>query len=159
TNGDRYKWTGREFDSESGLQYNRARYYNPLTGQWTTEDLLGFSAGDSNLHRYAGNNVANATDPSGGIVITIHGVWSGGTPWSFERAKMLRDYWNENDLRVKGEASTLSGLHTVLRYQWTGESGGKPPVWDGNNNPLRIKGYQKEEAKRFAKFINDLRNL
>src|SRR5206468_4002394 len=27
-NGDRYKWTGRELDSETNLQYNRARYYD-----------------------------------------------------------------------------------------------------------------------------------
>src|SRR5262249_15869850 len=31
-NGDRYKWTGRESDSETGLQYNRARYYVPGPG-------------------------------------------------------------------------------------------------------------------------------
>jgi len=26
-NGDRYKYTGREFDSETGQQFNRGRYY------------------------------------------------------------------------------------------------------------------------------------
>src|SRR5439155_648074 len=31
--GDRYQWTGREFDSETGLQYNRARYYDPRIGR------------------------------------------------------------------------------------------------------------------------------
>src|SRR5262249_53111934 len=31
---DRYKFTGREFDSVTGLQYNRERWYRPDTGGW-----------------------------------------------------------------------------------------------------------------------------
>jgi YD repeat-containing protein len=31
-NGDRYKYTGRELDSVTALQYNPARYYDPATG-------------------------------------------------------------------------------------------------------------------------------
>ncbi len=33
TNGDRYKFTGRELDSESGLRYNDARYYDAKLAQ------------------------------------------------------------------------------------------------------------------------------
>lgn len=61
----RYLWTGREYDVETELQYNRARYYDSATGRWTSEDPLGFDAGDSNLYRYALNNPIVATDPSG----------------------------------------------------------------------------------------------
>ena len=49
----------------TGLQYNRARYYDPTTGRWTTEDPIGFAGGDTNLYRYAGNNPTNRADPSG----------------------------------------------------------------------------------------------
>src|SRR5262249_12307918 len=63
--GDRFKYTARELDSETGLQYNRARYYDPRTGRWTTEDSLGFGAGDSNLYRSVHNNPTNLVDPSG----------------------------------------------------------------------------------------------
>ena len=62
---DRYLWTGREFDRVTVLQYNRTRYYDPTTGRWTTEDSIGFEAGDANLYRYIGNNPTNATDPDG----------------------------------------------------------------------------------------------
>ena len=62
---DRYLFTGREFDRVTGLQYNRARYYDPTTGRWTTEDPLGFAAGDSNLYRYVGNDPTNHSDPTG----------------------------------------------------------------------------------------------
>jgi RHS repeat-associated protein len=63
--GDRYKYTGREFDGDTGLQYNRARYYDPKTGRWTSGDPLEFAAGDSNLYRYVSNQSTNATDPGG----------------------------------------------------------------------------------------------
>src|SRR5262249_8257686 len=63
--GDRYKFTGREYDGDTGLQFNRSRYYDPKTGRWWSEDPLGFRAGDGNLYRYPGNIPMNATDPSG----------------------------------------------------------------------------------------------
>jgi RHS repeat-associated protein len=64
-NGDRYEFTAREFDSESNLQYNRDRYYDPTTGRWTSEDRLSFNAGDSNLYRFVHNCPTNFRDPLG----------------------------------------------------------------------------------------------
>ncbi len=63
--GGRYKYTGREYDAETGLQYNRRRYYDAGIGGWITQDPLGFGAGDSNLYRYVNNRPTGATDPSG----------------------------------------------------------------------------------------------
>ena len=68
--GDRYKFDGREFDSADGLEYNRARYYDPTTGRWISQDPIGFDGGQSNLYQYVGNNPANGTDPSGLIDVT-----------------------------------------------------------------------------------------
>jgi RHS repeat-associated protein len=65
TYGDRYGWTGRDFDVETSLQYNRARWYDPTTGRWTTQDTLGYDAGDSNLYRYVTNRPSCDTDPAG----------------------------------------------------------------------------------------------
>jgi RHS repeat-associated protein len=64
-NGDRYGYTGRERDLETALQYNRARYYDPATGRWMTQDPLGFDAGDSNLYRYVSNAPNLFSDPAG----------------------------------------------------------------------------------------------
>src|SRR5262245_9559762 len=63
--GDRHKYTGREWDSALALQYNRARYYDPTIGKWTSTDPIGFSAGDTNLYRYVANGPTNATDATG----------------------------------------------------------------------------------------------
>ena len=60
----------------TGLQYNRARYYDPTTGRWTTEDPLGFAAGDTNLYRYVGDNPTNRVDPSGEKGWEPLGTWN-----------------------------------------------------------------------------------
>ena len=36
-----FAFTGREYDSETGLYYYRARYYNPDTGRFLSEDPIG----------------------------------------------------------------------------------------------------------------------
>src|SRR5437588_771735 len=53
------------WQSDVQLYYYRARWYNAASGRWTSEDPMGFAAGDYNLNRYVGNNPMNATDPSG----------------------------------------------------------------------------------------------
>jgi RHS repeat-associated protein len=61
----RYRFTGREFDGETGLYYYRARYYDAQVGRFIGTDPIGFNGGDANLYRYVGNNTTNATDPNG----------------------------------------------------------------------------------------------
>jgi RHS repeat-associated protein len=77
-------FTSREFDAETGLYYNRARYLDPSTGRWTTQDPMGFAAGDANLYRYVGNRATLATDPSGNLAwfVAVPLVMSvGGFTW------------------------------------------------------------------------------
>jgi RHS repeat-associated protein len=64
-NGDRFKYTGREWDAELGQYYYRARYYAPLDGRFVSLDPLGFQGRDSNLYRYAYNMPVAYADPSG----------------------------------------------------------------------------------------------
>jgi RHS repeat-associated protein len=65
TDDSRYRYTGREFDAETGLNYYRARYFDSFSGRFIGQDPIGFDAGDGNLYRYVGNSSINATDPSG----------------------------------------------------------------------------------------------
>ena len=62
-----YSFTGREHDSETGLHYHRARYYNPELARWISEDPIEFNSGDMNLYRYVFNNPLIYTDPSGKV--------------------------------------------------------------------------------------------
>lgn len=59
-----FLFAGREYDRETGLYYNRARYYDPGLRRFISEDPIGL-AGGINLYAYAGNDPVNYTDPSG----------------------------------------------------------------------------------------------
>jgi RHS repeat-associated protein len=116
----RYGWTGREFDSETGLQYNRARYYDATTGRWFSLDPLGFAAGDSNLYRYVGNSSVNYVDPSG--LARGHGV----RPPVHGKPIPIRDR-DGNIIHIKPPNGWHSG---------TGASSGNPPTNGAVPNPL-----------------------
>jgi RHS repeat-associated protein len=64
-NGDRFKYTGREWDGAIGLYNFRARMYDPANGVFLSKDPLGFAAGDANTSRFVGNDPSNFIDPSG----------------------------------------------------------------------------------------------
>ncbi len=59
-----FQYTGRELDTETGLYYYRARYYDPSTGRFVGEDPIGIEGG-INSYRYVSNGPVNSTDPSG----------------------------------------------------------------------------------------------
>ncbi len=59
-----YTYTGREYDSETGMYYYRARYYDTITGRFISKDPIGFLGG-LNLYGYVGNNPVNWIDPLG----------------------------------------------------------------------------------------------
>ncbi|MDK3446073.1 UNVERIFIED_CONTAM: RHS repeat protein, partial [Escherichia coli] len=54
---------GQQYDKESGLYYNRNRYYDPLQGRYITQDPIGLEGGWS-LYAYPLNPV-NGIDPLG----------------------------------------------------------------------------------------------
>ncbi len=54
---------GQQYDEESGLYYNRHRYYNPLRGRYITQDPIGLKGG-WNLYTYPLSPV-NSMDPLG----------------------------------------------------------------------------------------------
>ena len=74
----RYGFTGREHDADSGLIYFRARAYDPATGMFLQRDPIGFAAGDLNLYAYTWNDPYNWTDPSGLAVSTDFAMLSAG---------------------------------------------------------------------------------
>ncbi len=61
----RFTFAGLLSDSQSGLINAHWRWFNTGLGYWTTEDPLGFGAGDTNLRRYVGNNGVNGLDRNG----------------------------------------------------------------------------------------------
>ena len=99
--GNRYRFTGREFDEESGISHYRARAYDSMLGRFLQRDPIGYEDGlnlyeyvDSvgkppynsndftNLYNFVGNNPINRVDPLGLWYVDINGSggwWGGGT--------------------------------------------------------------------------------
>jgi RHS repeat-associated protein len=58
-------YDGYQYEVSTGLDYTWARWYNPSTGTWLTQDPIGFAGGQANLHQYGSNDPLNLTDPTG----------------------------------------------------------------------------------------------
>jgi RHS repeat-associated protein len=84
-----FAFTGKQFDEATGLQHNLFRWYDPVLGQWLSEDPIGFAAGDENVRRYVGNGVVDSVDPTGLVNQAQYGWWHFAdafcdyiTPWN-----------------------------------------------------------------------------
>jgi RHS repeat-associated protein len=60
----RYRFTGKERDEESGLNYHGARYYAPWLGRWISCDPIGLASG-LNLYDYVRGNPVRLLDSTG----------------------------------------------------------------------------------------------
>lgn len=54
---------GQQFDEETGLHYNRFRYYDSVVGRFVSQDPIGLLGG-GNFYQYAPNSI-NWLDPLG----------------------------------------------------------------------------------------------
>ena len=84
-----YRFTSREWDTESGLQYFRARYYDESTGRFINRDPIGYTDG---MNLYAGYFVPALVDPDGTILGAVTaGCCAGCIIWLASTAEAC---WN-----------------------------------------------------------------
>src|SRR5580704_9160872 len=57
-------WPAETTTEYPQASYYRARYYDPMSGRFTSEDPTGFKGG-LNFYQYVTNDPANQTDPMG----------------------------------------------------------------------------------------------
>jgi len=72
-----YLYRGEQFDSDLGLYYLRARYYNPSTGRFLSRDPEDGKPWDlKTLHKYlyVGGDPINAKDPTGRDILFDFGI-------------------------------------------------------------------------------------
>jgi len=69
-----YMFTGRSYDSETGLYYYRARYYDFANGRFLGPDPIGYKGG-LNLYAYVRNNPLKYRDPFGLEVKLLRGTY------------------------------------------------------------------------------------
>jgi len=108
----RYLYTAREFDVDTGLQYNRNRWYDSNTGRFLSEDPIGFAGDPSNLYRYVGNGPTNGTDPSGLAIMMAN----------FQRNSMTGGMFSEARHFVEHRSSYVSligaDLNNMSKFQY-----------------------------------------
>jgi RHS repeat-associated protein len=77
--GNKILWQGREYSWATGLYFFRARWYDPITGRWLSNDPIGISGG-LNQYVFCGDNPVNKRDPMG--LCGNSGPSSPYSPWT-----------------------------------------------------------------------------
>ncbi len=101
--GNRFLFQGREYDYTTRLYNFRARWYDPETGRWLSNDPIGISGG-LNLYAFCSNDPVNFVDPMGLWGIQFGDFLIGcGDPWlAFDESSI--------DEIGKGAAATADGM-------------------------------------------------
>ncbi|QDU59615.1 tRNA3(Ser)-specific nuclease WapA precursor [Planctomycetes bacterium Pan216] len=118
--GDRFLFTGREFEPLTGGYNFRFREYNPTTGRFLSRDPLGFGAGDTNLYRYVGNSPLSAIDPLGLAAMSEKAVHKRLQALKREAVKCLGQYLEGVfiDSAVQFAIQGITGLSGQGVYLW-----------------------------------------
>jgi len=120
TTTNSYTYTGRETDG-LGINYYRARYYNPATGRFLSEDPAGFGGSGTNLYAYAGDDPIDFKDPSGQV--QIYGNWCGPS-WTGARVEQYDP--SHDHLVVNGHATIYGPFNYTVG--WTLDPYYSPPI-------------------------------
>ena len=118
---------GQQWDKETGLYYNRHRYYDPEQGRYITQDPIGLRGG-WNLYKYPLNPVL-VIDPYGlnnlDVIVNNNGIGHVGLHMGSGDNELLYDpggsYMTPEGI-PSGSGGTFSGsdanLNNFLKYQF-----------------------------------------
>jgi RHS repeat-associated protein len=91
-----HRFTGERFNSDLGLYYLRARWYNQSTGRFLTMDTYPLNAHhpiEWNRYGYVANNPVNKVDPSGLSITTYNLRLQTSTVPAFAKIPTLIKYF------------------------------------------------------------------
>ena len=116
-NQQRYKFTGKERDSETGLDYFGARYYSSDLSIWLSVDPLASKYPSMSPYMYVAGNPINLVDPDG---------------------KQIGDFINENGKKI-GNDGLADGKVYIIKTSQTEFDG------DGNSAGISTETAQRTE--------------
>jgi RHS repeat-associated protein len=152
TSSNHYKFTGKERDAESGLDYFGARYYASSMGRWMSPDWADkpeavpySSLGDPqslNLYGYVGNNPLSKADPDGHCPTCIEEAleWAAETP-----AGEQISAWGATGMGALGAGLGAAGGYIQTHLDSIGVSGpvaGIPSSATGTYTPATMNDIQ-----------------
>ena len=123
-------FTGAISDS-TGLQYMNARFYNPNTGRFLTQDTYtgnAYEPWSQHLYSYTGNNPVNYVDPTGHVRINnVTMTDTGNTAEMDERKERYIEMqkvaamnnWGENTISKSDAEKSQLDFENVVE-EWTG---------------------------------------
>jgi RHS repeat-associated protein len=140
------KFTGKERDSESGLDYFGARYYGSALGRWTSPDWsesptpIPYASLEYpqslNLYSYVQNNPLSHTDPNGHCDVDgehHNWLWCAANTAGFTETKKesgARIEWAKNHPITAAQAAALQAENGVVMTVMVGMVGGENAAAD-----------------------------
>ncbi len=112
-----FLFQGQYYDRETGLAYNRFRYYSPKMGMYVSQDPIGLEGGILNLYGYVDNtnawsdilglisNIVTFTD-SHGLTLEVGGY----TGLSHMKTSELEALYHANNDAILGRGHGLAGI-------------------------------------------------
>jgi RHS repeat-associated protein len=123
-----FRYTGREFDTETNLQFSRNRYYDPASGRFLSEDLMKFEVEGPNFYLYVWNSPTNLIDPLGlwpRPPMTTPIVPILMCPWCNQAGSGAADMWNNYErMRQRNWQGDNKYYHCMGNCQATNEGSG-----------------------------------
>jgi len=135
SDGDRFKWTAREWDGTMGLQFNRHRYYASSVGRWTQVDQLGETRSQSNLYSLVSCSPQNYTDPTGQTAEATYAPMGSGDQQDSVSVKM-NPVTEELDAEVNVSRGTYIGSKNDREPHATNRNAPKFTVSEPTPNPF-----------------------
>ncbi|MCL1923976.1 MAG: RHS repeat-associated core domain-containing protein, partial [Defluviitaleaceae bacterium] len=136
-------------DEETGLYYNRFRYYMPEEGIYTQRDPIGLAGGNPTVYGYV-YNTNSQIDPWGLINFN-----------DYTDERLLEKIWElaYRDKRFPGNSGGTHGVIHRIKEQVQGKMRPPHPGWDTHDNQIKsgLKNLRKaldEARKRGPKFIS-----
>jgi len=104
---------GQYADAESGLHYNRQRYYDPERGQYLTPDPLGTPNGP-NGYAYVNYNPLKYVDPDGLVLFAFDGTGNTNDEALLAtQGSSLSNVWKFRQAYADGDRRYISGVGTL----------------------------------------------